>query len=340
MKKAQSYSIEEISNYFNETADATIQSTAEHFRMRYGITRKRLLAGVGGGLIDSDLYDKRKQDRIHKDSNYIERRKTAANLRKDGGLRLEEIGEEMGVKGERARQFLTDAIKLGFITKEEYKNATKKEEREAYDRSCYSFVSNVATLILDLDRDVYQILLSEHDLSPREGYDAIRTVLGDSLEQGLFEPVEGDGLEGFIRKFSKSLVSFSVLQDMATEYKETEIRLKDLAIKYGLSKKSDINPASQAQAYMHLAIKLGFITQEEYTEKGKETVREIYRKLGREGNGRKGTRGKRKYSDAFARELFLQNQNGTPYPKLERKYGLPRNTSTRLVKRAKTEGVI
>lgn len=269
----------------------------------------------------------------------------AVDLLKSGKF-LFEIGENLGVTRERARQILKIAIEENMITRQEY-DTLKNRSHGVKCRQYFSdLVENIEHMSVNYwtafrklhgdikctssaERTCIDALVSggdehlKHDmitsaLERIESYGVSLERLGELAgKTNLAEsPADLKIARYVLRRFKTQKLAIADLSVMAKEYVNTGITLAALGRKY-VPHLNPANPAADTMNQLEFAIELGIITQEAYSAKGLATQRATWAKLGDRV---------RKYPEVPAEQMqaliAAHEATGKSYKRLARETGI------------------
>lgn len=263
-----------------------------------------------------------------------------------GGNFLFEIGENLGVTRERARQILKIAIEENMITRQEY-DTLKNRSHGVKCRQYFSdLVENIEHMSVNYwtafrkvhsdikctssaERTCIDTLVSGSDehlkdsmiksaLERIESYGVSLERLGELAGKTNLAESPGDVkiVRYVLRRFKTQKLAIADLSVMAKEYVNTGITLPELGRKY-VPHLNPANPAADTMNQLEFAIELGIITQEAYDKKGMATKRATWAKFGNMV---------RKYQSVNIEKiqsvLAAHNATGRPYKHLSREAGI------------------
>lgn len=268
-----------IANYFKSNPGARMADAARDLNLNYDAAYKGYNLAVGLKLIKRKKFPKGPQ--IGHSPETLEKIAGAVALRRQQKS-LEVIGQNLGVTRERARQFLRYAVRQGMMCEKEWEHLRYNGRQQKQ----WAYFIELADQIENINRETYHALVKKHWPSLKSVVKSVGRIEQNCLEtlvQNGFVKKNTRLVTWILCRAKRSRVSMSELKEMADEYITTDITLCDLAEKYKIVKKSEVNPSAVAARYLKQAVELNIISREDYNKKARKTVSETWKKIGRMG---------------------------------------------------------
>ncbi len=278
----------EMADYFRFHENASLSDIARYFNRGYASAAYYLQKAVACRFLKKRAYKDRMY--VFKKNRAIENEKETVRLRRQK-LPLEEIGKRLGLTRERIRQRLNSAAAHGIIQLNELESLKHPIIHDGENR--WHYFLGLVSEIENINRKSYAALVSRHFPSENHSHAGVaeRKCLdelvrhADPEDPDCFTRQDANAVRYMLSRLKRSALSLSELRSLVNDYINTEMRQRDIAIKYKLARKKTKNPAIRGNRYLSLAENLGILMHKDRKKKAEENTLYAWQKNGKRQRG-------------------------------------------------------